>query len=67
MNDLLDAVFTEVLSVAYDYGAGVIKWGGDATLLLFTGDHPRRVDAGPPPRCSGRCARWDGCGRPRDG
>ena len=39
MNDLLDAVFTEVLSVAYDYGAGVIKWGGDATLLLFTGDH----------------------------
>jgi class 3 adenylate cyclase/tetratricopeptide (TPR) repeat protein len=41
MNDLLDSVFTELLSVAYDYGASVIKWGGDATLLLFTGDdHP---------------------------
>jgi class 3 adenylate cyclase/tetratricopeptide (TPR) repeat protein len=44
MNDLLDATFTRLLSVAYDYGAGVIKWGGDATLLLFTDDgHPQRA------------------------
>ena len=44
MNDILDATFTELLSVAYDYGAGVIKWGGDATLLLFTGEgHPERA------------------------
>jgi class 3 adenylate cyclase/tetratricopeptide (TPR) repeat protein len=38
MNDLLDSCFTELLSVAYDRGAGVIKWGGDAVLLLFDGD-----------------------------
>ena len=38
MNDLLDSCFTELLSVAYDYGAGVIKWGGDAVLLLFDGE-----------------------------
>jgi predicted ATPase/class 3 adenylate cyclase len=44
MNDLLDSTFTELLSAAYDFGAGVIKWGGDATLLLFTGDdHPARA------------------------
>ncbi len=38
MNDLLGGCFTEFLSVAYDYGAGVVKWGGDAVLLLFEGD-----------------------------
>jgi class 3 adenylate cyclase len=44
MNDILDSCFTELLSVAYDYGAGVIKWGGDAVLLLFDGDaHPVRA------------------------
>ena len=37
MNDLLNSCFTELLSVAYDHGAGVIKWGGDAVLLLFRG------------------------------
>lgn len=38
LSDTLDTTFTELLSVAYDYGAGVIKWGGDAVLLLFDGD-----------------------------
>jgi class 3 adenylate cyclase/tetratricopeptide (TPR) repeat protein len=37
MNDLLDVCFAELLSVAYAQGAGVIKWGGDAVLLLFEG------------------------------
>jgi class 3 adenylate cyclase/tetratricopeptide (TPR) repeat protein len=37
MNDLLGACFTELLDVAYNYGAGVIKWGGDAVLVLFDG------------------------------
>ncbi len=37
MNDLLDVCFAELLSVAYAQGAGVIKWGGDAVLLLFDG------------------------------
>ncbi len=35
MNDLLNDCFDALLSTAYDYGAGVIKWGGDAVLLLF--------------------------------
>ena len=38
MNQILNACFTEFLSTAYDFGAGVIKWGGDAVLLLFTAD-----------------------------
>ena len=37
LSDTLDSTFTELLSVAYDYGAGVVKWGGDAVLLLFDG------------------------------
>jgi class 3 adenylate cyclase/tetratricopeptide (TPR) repeat protein len=44
LSDTLDDCFTELLSVAYDYGAGVVKWGGDAVLLLFTDDeHERRA------------------------
>jgi class 3 adenylate cyclase len=40
MNDLLDACFSRLLEVAYGDGAGLIKWGGDAVLLLFDGpDH----------------------------
>jgi len=38
MNDILDECFTALLSVAYDFGAGVVKWGGDAVLLLFDGE-----------------------------
>jgi class 3 adenylate cyclase/tetratricopeptide (TPR) repeat protein len=38
MNDLLGECFTELLDVAYRYGGGVVKWGGDAVLLLFHGD-----------------------------
>jgi class 3 adenylate cyclase/tetratricopeptide (TPR) repeat protein len=39
MNDLLDACFTELLRVAYSDGAGLVKWGGDALLLLFQGEN----------------------------
>jgi class 3 adenylate cyclase/tetratricopeptide (TPR) repeat protein len=35
--DLINATFEPLLATAYDYGAGLIKWGGDATLLLFQG------------------------------
>jgi class 3 adenylate cyclase/tetratricopeptide (TPR) repeat protein len=38
MNDVLDSCFTELLAVAYDDGAGLVKWGGDAVLLLFDGE-----------------------------
>ncbi len=37
MRDALDGVFAALLDEAYDYGAGLLKWGGDALLLLFDG------------------------------
>ena len=38
MSQILDSVFTSLLDVACGYGADLIKWGGDAVLLLFQGD-----------------------------
>lgn len=39
----IDHVFTEMLDVAYGAGGGLLKFGGDAVLLLFEGDdHPAR-------------------------
>jgi class 3 adenylate cyclase/tetratricopeptide (TPR) repeat protein len=38
MTQVLDAVFTSLLGIAYGYGADLIKWGGDGVLLLFPGD-----------------------------
>ena len=43
VSDTFQAMFTELLDVAYDYGAGLLKWGGDALLLLLDGDgHAQR-------------------------
>ena len=36
--ELLEEVFSALLSVAYADCASLLKWGGDAALLLFTGD-----------------------------
>src|SRR5690348_18041790 len=36
--EILNDVFEALLSSAYDFGAGLVKWGGDAVLLLFNGD-----------------------------
>jgi class 3 adenylate cyclase/tetratricopeptide (TPR) repeat protein len=38
MGDVLNAIFEQLLAAAYEYGAGLVKWGGDAVLLLFDGD-----------------------------
>ena len=35
MADLINATFEPLLATAYAYGAGLIKWGGDAAVLLF--------------------------------
>jgi class 3 adenylate cyclase/tetratricopeptide (TPR) repeat protein len=44
MSDLLHATFTALLGVAYADGAGLVKWGGDAVLLLFDGpEHAARA------------------------
>jgi class 3 adenylate cyclase/tetratricopeptide (TPR) repeat protein len=38
MSDILDVTFAALLAVAYDHGAWLVKWGGDAVLLLFEGE-----------------------------
>ena len=45
---LINTCFTALIDAAYSYGGEVIKFGGDALLILFRGDrHERRAaDAG---------------------
>ena len=44
MSDTINATFAALLAVAYDDGAGLVKWGGDAVLLLFDGpNHASRA------------------------
>ena len=44
MSDILSATFAGLLAEARDDGADLIKWGGDAVLLLFEGrDHAPRA------------------------
>ncbi len=44
MASIINSTFQPLLDAAYQYGAGLIKWGGDATLLLFEGpEHARRA------------------------
>src|SRR5215212_1086213 len=44
MRDTLDGVFRALLDEAYDWGAGLLKWGGDALLLFFDGpEHELRA------------------------
>ena len=37
MSDALNATFGHLLEVADRYGADLVKWGGDAMLLMFSG------------------------------
>jgi class 3 adenylate cyclase/tetratricopeptide (TPR) repeat protein len=44
LSNLLDTVFSQLLMDAEDEGGDLLKWGGDALLLLFDGaDHGRRA------------------------
>ena len=44
VTDVMNATFTRLVDVAYEEGGGVVKFGGDALLLFFTGDeHARRA------------------------
>jgi len=44
MSDILSATFAGLLAESRDDGADLVKWGGDAVLLLFQGaDHARRA------------------------
>jgi class 3 adenylate cyclase/tetratricopeptide (TPR) repeat protein len=39
LTEHLDATFAALLDVARGHDSELVKWGGDAVLLLFTGDH----------------------------
>lgn len=44
LTELLGSCFAQLLSVAYAHGGSLLKFGGDALLLLFAGaDHPERA------------------------
>jgi predicted ATPase/class 3 adenylate cyclase len=44
LTGFLDAIFADLLSIAYANGGELIKWGGDAVLVWFTGEaHPERA------------------------
>ena len=44
LSDTINRCFVELLAVAYDEGGGLLKFGGDALLLLFAGeDHEARA------------------------
>src|SRR3954463_16712142 len=40
LSDILDATFGALLAHARREGGDLVKWGGDAVLLLFTGEGP---------------------------
>ncbi len=47
LTDILSAIFGEMLALAYERDGMLIKFGGDALLLLFTGDdHARQACTG---------------------
>ena len=39
LTEILNTLFCELLELARRDGAHLVKWSGDAVLLLFTGDH----------------------------
>src|SRR5947199_816742 len=44
VTEVMNATFAALLAVAYEQGGGLLKFGGDALLLLYEGpDHPGRA------------------------
>jgi class 3 adenylate cyclase/tetratricopeptide (TPR) repeat protein len=44
VTDVMNATFSALLQVAYEQGGGLLKFGGDALLLLYDGEnHARRA------------------------
>jgi class 3 adenylate cyclase/tetratricopeptide (TPR) repeat protein len=44
VTEVMNATFTRLLDVAYAHGGGLLKFGGDALLVFFSGDqHARRA------------------------
>jgi class 3 adenylate cyclase/tetratricopeptide (TPR) repeat protein len=38
VTDVMNSTFAALLEIAYSYGGGLLKFGGDALLILFTGE-----------------------------
>ena len=38
VTDVMNSTFAALLEIAYSFGGGLLKFGGDALLLLYTGD-----------------------------
>ena len=46
LTDVLNRVFGRMLDIAFERGGSLLKFGGDALLLLFVGDdHPQQAAA----------------------
>src|SRR4051812_34432727 len=45
VTDVMNATFAALLDVAYAEGGGLLKFGGDALLLLYSGDEHARCAA----------------------
>ena len=46
LTGLLDEIFADLLALAYRYSGELVKWGGDAVLVLFSGpSHAERAVA----------------------
>ena len=57
VTDVMNRTFERLLDVSYAAGGGLLKFGGDALLLLFTGDdHAERA-------CDAACAGVNGMSR----
>ena len=41
ITELINVCFTALIDAAYGYGGEIIKFGGDALLVLFRGEQPR--------------------------
>ena len=49
--------FVTLLDLAVAYGGRLLKFGGDALLLFFSGESHEARAAAPPSRCGARCGR----------
>src|SRR3954470_11432826 len=43
LTEILNTLFSELLELARRDGAQLLKWSGDAVVLLFVGDHAGRA------------------------
>ena len=57
VTEVMNATFAALLGVAYAHGGGLLKFGGDALLLLYDGDEHATRAARRLSRCGGRFGR----------